>query len=245
MTAVKLKCGAEERTYYRYVPPQYKPSQPVPLVIMLHGAGGNGPQTDRMTRWSALAEKAGFIVAYPHGGNWPGIYDWSDGNQDDAFLLAVIDEIKKGFSLDTERIYMCGYSYGGSMAATFAFRHAELLAALALVSPAWMQADPRFDIDPYKITQPKVPLPVFVWRGEYEFWPSAGEIDALIEYWTDFNQTKKTPRIVEELIYKTFIYEGGKAEVRYTEIEDGVHSSFCGDDFAKIWYDFFTRQKRL
>ena len=38
-----------------------------PLVIVLHGAYGSGEQTRSATGWDALADREGFVVAYPNG----------------------------------------------------------------------------------------------------------------------------------------------------------------------------------
>jgi poly(3-hydroxybutyrate) depolymerase len=243
LAAKTIKCGKETRSYYEYVPTGYKPRRAAPLVVMLHGAGGNGLLIDGMTKWSTLAEKNNFIAVFPNSSEWWKAYQW-DNNNDEVFLTALIKKVQKDYQINNKRIYMCGYSIGGGMTVTYAFKHAKTLAAIALASPVWMQYDQMFNIDPYKLPQPKTPLPVYAWRGEYEGWPSDGEIKLMIKYWTDFNHTKKTPEVVKQSVYTTYAYTGGKADVLYTEIAYGTHFSYTPDDFAKIWYDFFARQKR-
>ncbi len=44
-----------------------KQNDRVPLVLALHGGGGNAGNAERMTGFTAKAEKEGFIVVYPEG----------------------------------------------------------------------------------------------------------------------------------------------------------------------------------
>jgi len=66
------------RTYWEHVPVGYDGSHPIPLVLMLHGAGGDGVAAERISAWSALAESHGFIAVFPNGDTWWNAYDWAN-----------------------------------------------------------------------------------------------------------------------------------------------------------------------
>jgi len=63
-----LTVGAVKRTYLLHVPSP-RPPGTLPLVIILHGGGGHGKGMVRLTRGEldALADREGFLVAYPDG----------------------------------------------------------------------------------------------------------------------------------------------------------------------------------
>jgi polyhydroxybutyrate depolymerase len=52
------------RSYHLHVPSAVGPT-PAPLVLVFHGGGGTGPGTERLTRFTALADREGFLVAFP------------------------------------------------------------------------------------------------------------------------------------------------------------------------------------
>jgi poly(3-hydroxybutyrate) depolymerase len=57
-----------ERYYTLHVPPRVLGSKKkVPLVLMLHGGGGNDSNGVKMSQFSKKADQEGFIVAYPSG----------------------------------------------------------------------------------------------------------------------------------------------------------------------------------
>ena len=90
------------RTYHLHVPPALGPA-PAPLVLVFHGGGGNGPATERLTRFTALADREGFLVAFPEGVE----KNWNDGREfarsrahrdhvdDVAFVAALLDAIRR------------------------------------------------------------------------------------------------------------------------------------------------------
>jgi len=251
--------GGWERTYYVHVPLGYNGSTPVPLVIMLHGARGSGLEAEAQTGWSDLADSNDFIVAYPDGGPWWNVYDWSGTTtlpssslslspiirDDSGFLLAMIDELEGNYSIDSSRVYMTGFSIGASMAITFAFKSTDVLAAVAPVSSAWMTNDSMYGIDPHSVPQPEVPIPVYLWRGDQESWPSLEEDQSQVQYWVALNHANNLPSTVVSGIYRTEIYSGGNAEVRHTEIAGRGHStSYDRATTQMIWLDFFVRFSR-
>ncbi|MET9216356.1 MULTISPECIES: extracellular catalytic domain type 1 short-chain-length polyhydroxyalkanoate depolymerase [unclassified Nocardia] len=126
------------RSYRVYRPATL--SEPAPLVVMLHGGLGTGELAQRGVGWDAVAEAAGFVVAYPDGvgrawnagggccGN-PG----RTGVDDVGFLTAMVDEIARALPIDRARIYFTGMSNGAMMAYAMACR-TTLAAAVGAVA---------------------------------------------------------------------------------------------------------------
>jgi polyhydroxybutyrate depolymerase len=63
-----LRVDGRDRTYRRYRPASL-PAGPRPLVVVLHGAAGSGEQAERAYGWNAVADRNGFVLAYPDGVN--------------------------------------------------------------------------------------------------------------------------------------------------------------------------------
>src|ERR1700746_1892325 len=66
--------GGLDRSYRVHNPPGL--AGLAPLVVMLHGAFGDGEQAENDYGWDALADSAKFVVAHPNGVggacNWHG-----------------------------------------------------------------------------------------------------------------------------------------------------------------------------
>lgn len=131
-----------ERTYYLLVPSSYDPATPTPLVLMLHGGGGNGRQVCRMKGGVAeLAEAEGFLVLCPEGID----AHWNDGRteapyrphqeqiDDVGFLLHLLDHIAGQYNVDERRVFVTGVSNGGIMTFRLACEAADRFAAAAPV----------------------------------------------------------------------------------------------------------------
>jgi polyhydroxybutyrate depolymerase len=132
-----LRVAGVERTYLLYVPPGYKDSHAAPLVLVFHGAGGRPLQMARHTGFTALAEREGFVVAYPAGIR----RRWNDGrgivSQDDVgFVRALLDTLEHELSIDPRRIYATGISNGAMLTYRLACDLPGLLAAIAPIAGA-------------------------------------------------------------------------------------------------------------
>lgn len=126
-------------------------ARPRPVVVLLHGAGGTAELAMQNTGWARLAEREGVLLAYPEGtrpdpGAPPRFRQnpqaWNDGSgrghtarqaiDDVAFLGALLDRLVSAHGADPARIYLAGFSNGGSMA----FRAgAELATRVAAIGP--------------------------------------------------------------------------------------------------------------
>lgn len=138
--------GGQERTYILHLPPGHDRSVPVPLVIALHGGGGNGGKMVRLTQggFDRLADKEGFAVVYPDGigRNWndgrsgaeTGYDTHLEGTDDVGFISALIDSLIKELNIDPKRVYVTGMSNGGMMTYRIGCALAGKVAAIAPVT---------------------------------------------------------------------------------------------------------------
>lgn len=138
-SAQRLTVDGLDRTYRVYRPANLPPDTPVPLVVMLHGLLGSGQQAENWYGWNAVADSAGFVMAYPDSRNraWAVSPDCCgasarDGVDDTAFVAAVVESLSGLLSLDPSRIYVAGISNGGMLAYRLACDTSIFAAVLAV-----------------------------------------------------------------------------------------------------------------
>jgi polyhydroxybutyrate depolymerase len=131
-TAQQLSSGGRQRTYRLFVPPGYDGRTRLPLVLDLHGSGGNSAGQARTSGFETLAAREGFIVAtlQGEGGRWN--VPIGEGRPDDvAYVSDVIDHVAARVCTDLARVYAAGFSGGGRMVSLLACRLNSRIAAIA------------------------------------------------------------------------------------------------------------------
>jgi len=131
----RLTSGQRPRTYRLFVPPGYDGRQRLPLVLDLHGSGGNADGEARNSRFEALAAGEMFLVATleAEGANWN--VPVEAGRPDDvAYVSDVIDQVSTQACVDAARIYATGFSGGARMSSLLGCGLGNRLAAIAPVS---------------------------------------------------------------------------------------------------------------
>jgi polyhydroxybutyrate depolymerase len=135
-----------KRTYLTHLPPDFQEIGPVPLVIALHGGGGNAEAMVKLTKGglNMLADKEGFVVIYPNGIE----KNWNDGrsgeetnyraheeNIDDVgFISELIDLMITTLNIDSKRVYVTGMSNGAMMTLRLGCELSDKIAAIAPVA---------------------------------------------------------------------------------------------------------------
>ena len=147
------------RSYVIDLPPR---ATGAPMILALHGGGGNPAQFRRSSGLSGPATRQGFAVIYPAGTTrgrlnlltWYGAYccgHAARSNSDDiAFLDAVVADAAARFSLDRQAVCVTGMSNGSIMAETYAAARPDRVKAAAGVAGT-------MDVAGVKVTGP-VPL---------------------------------------------------------------------------------------
>ncbi|MGH9847513.1 MAG: prolyl oligopeptidase family serine peptidase [Blastocatellia bacterium] len=116
--------------YRLFIPSYYDASKKWPLVVALHGMGGdensffNGYENGALKR---MAESRGYLVVCPKGRQPTSMY-LGPAEKD---VIDVLAEIKREYSIDDDRVYLTGHSMGGYGTWSVAANHPDLFAALA------------------------------------------------------------------------------------------------------------------
>ena len=244
-----------------HVPETADPEAPLPLVMDLHDSDSNGVFQSSISELDAVADadETGFIVARPSAatavdtsspladGNWA----WSipgaptvagqtppGGARDDvAFLSAVIEQLTTQGCVDSQRVYLTGFSGGGRMASAYACARPDLVAAIAPV--AGLRAGSPSAEDPAVIDTTACAsaqgVSVTSFHGTADLVnPYDGNedpqwgygLDTAVQEWADLNQCAETgtERISEHVERTAHQDCTQNAEVVSYKVADGGHT---------------------
>lgn len=103
-------------TTWVFTPKDYKKTQKLPVIFLLHGYSGNYKQWNNIMNAQKYADQYGFIIVCPDGlfSSWylnsPAKADMQYEN---FFFDELYPDIKKKYKVDEQHIYISGLSMGG------------------------------------------------------------------------------------------------------------------------------------
>jgi predicted esterase len=123
-----------------YVPPDYDPKRPAPLMLALHGATGSGDSMLRGTRPSA--ETHGVVVVSPssRAGTWDAIR--GTFGDDLSRIDRMLDDVFDRCAIDASRVAVGGFSDGASYALSIGLINGDLFTHLIGHSPGFLIPGP-------------------------------------------------------------------------------------------------------
>lgn len=126
--------------YYLYTPANYNPSRSYPALILLHGQSRHMWGGQAVLRTGAQAKYDAFIIV-PIA---PAEMVWAapNGGEKSALPLAIdaLRDVQKKFNIDDKRIYVSGYSMGGTGTFAIVEQYPEIFAAAMPLCGYWEPA---------------------------------------------------------------------------------------------------------
>ncbi len=126
-----------KRDSYLYVPARYIPRQPMPLVVLLHGAGGHAQ--DGLDILKPFADQTGIMLAAPasDGPTWDIIAARSYGS-DVSLIDQVLIHVFGRYAVDPLHVGIGGFSDGASYALTLGLANGDLFTHVLAFSPGFI-----------------------------------------------------------------------------------------------------------
>ena len=132
-----LRLGlAESRDALLYVPAGYQPASPMPLVLSLHGAGGDAE--GGLYPLQPLADSGGFLVlAVPsQAGTWDAVL--GGFGPDVTFLDRALSWTFERYAVDPHYVMVAGFSDGASYAFSLGLANGDLFSRVLAFSPGFL-----------------------------------------------------------------------------------------------------------
>ncbi len=236
------------REYILYIPENMP--QDAPLVIGLHGYTSSPWTFKNNFGWDELAEENKFLMCYPQGttelynnySHWNAQIPLSTVD-DVGFISSLALYLANKYNIDTNRIFVVGFSNGGYMAYTLACERPDVFRAAASVSGlmsegTWASLNPE-NLSPEKWLEYSelTPIPICHIHGTAdrivpidgsEYLPAfKSEVSAqdTVKFWAEINgcTIEETKNITENVTAYYYINPKNDIQVWYYEYKGWTH----------------------
>lgn len=237
------------RSYLVHVPQRGLASQALPLLVAMHGGGGNMDFQADDSRYGLISasEREGFVLALPNGySRFAGgkLATWNAGNccgaardgqvDDVGFIRQMVSQISAQLPIDPRRVYATGMSNGAMMAYRLACEAPDVFSAIAAVAGT----------DNTRLCQPGKPVSVLHIHAKNDdhvlFHGGAGpaavnksaetdfsSVPNTVAKWTELNGCSLPPkRVLEQAgaLCESYAPCQGGAQVQLCVTDTGGHS---------------------
>ena len=220
------------REYYVSMPKDK--SKPIPLIINFHGYRSNAIEQRGFSQMDDYAHQNGVGVIYPEGfkKSWNVGIAIPNNENDIGFTKALIDSVSSKYNVDSDRIYACGFSNGG----TFSY---ELICGLSNKIAAFGSVGGNFSINQKRVCNINREVPLIHIHGTKDrlqkYYKSDRNFLSTVEsvnFWAEYNQLDI--KVVENIedIHKmdltsaqkhTYSKNNSNTKVIHLKVVDGGH----------------------
>ena len=252
-----INFDGRKREYYVSLPQNM--SKPIPLIINFHGFSSNAIEQQEFSQMDNYAHVNGVGVVYPEGIN----KSWNVGlkaqkfmneENDIGFVDALIDSVTSKYNIDSNRIYVCGFSNGGE----FSY---ELMCGLSNKIAAFGSVGGNFTINEERSCNVKREIPLIHIHGTKDklakyngydkyylsttesvnFWAKHNQLDELIV--KNIKDTHKKDRTTVEKY--TFYKNNSDTKVIHLKVVNGGHVWLGSPAFDMLyWKLLFGKNNR-
>ena len=222
------KVSVSGRDVYVYAPSGLAENSP--LLLSLHGANQDPDYQQSNTHWETVADTAGFVVAYPKGGEGYSAWDIS-GDQDTKWISAVIDQLVKDYKLNPKRVYLSGFSMGGMFSYHAISKIADKIAAIA----------PCSGTNVYGASKAQRPMPIFHPHGTKDDVLNYSQVDGFLKNYRDQFNCPSQAEVKENYPNSensATLYSWGPCDngvyIKHLKLEGRMHSPSHAD-VSDIW----------
>ena len=222
------KVSVSGRDVYVYAPSGLAENSP--LLLSLHGANQDPDYQQSNTHWETVADTAGFVVAYPKGGEGYSAWDIS-GDQDTKWISAVIDQLVKDYKLNPKRVYLSGFSMGGMFSYHAISKIADKIAAIA----------PCSGTNVYGASKAQRPMPIFHPHGTKDDVLNYSQVDGFLKNYRDQFNCPSQAEVKENYPNSensATLYSWGPCDngvyIKHLKLEGRMHSPSKAD-ISDIW----------
>ena len=222
------KVSVSGRDVYVYAPSGLAENSP--LLLSLHGAAQDPDYQQSNTHWETVADTAGFVVAYPRGGEGYSAWDIS-GDQDTKWISAVIDQLVKDYKLNPKRVYLSGFSMGGMFSYHAISKIADKIAAIA----------PCSGTNVYGASKAQRPMPIFHPHGTKDDVLNYSQVDGFLKNYRDQFKCPSQAEVKENYPNSensATLYSWGPCDngvyIKHLKLEGRMHSPSHAD-VSDIW----------
>ncbi|MFN3604714.1 MAG: alpha/beta hydrolase family esterase [Leptonema sp. (in: bacteria)] len=234
----------------------YEETRTFPLIISLHGGGGNFDSNLILSkgRLLELKEKYHFFLILPEGYK----KQWNDGRNFDpninsindvGYLKTIIKYAIENFPINRDQIFIFGISNGGMMSFRFACESSEWIEGFASIAATMPKqiiktCNPRKKLKFLLIHGTQDPLVPYEGGVVKVFFKERGEVlsaEETIDFWIKKNQcsNKKSTKEIKKnnkLYTEIRDYECLEKKIRFYKIFNGGHTWPGGYQYLPEWY---------
>jgi poly(hydroxyalkanoate) depolymerase family esterase len=227
---------AGTRDYKLYVPSTYR-SEPVPLIVMLHGCTQDPDDFATGTQMNLLAEELACLVVYPAQSqqanpsrcwNWFNEVDQQRDQGEPSIIAGITRHIIATHAVDAGQVYVAGLSAGGAMATIMGTLYPDLYAAVGVHSGL-----------PFAAAD-DLPSALAAMKGEFKRRHTPGHAMPIIVFHGDQDKTVH-PAAADELIAQGALPVAKGTVVEPGRVPDGhaytrtLHQRDDGNVHAEHW----------